>query len=193
MDAKNWRWIVGRGVVSVLFGLLALFLPLATFFGLMALFAAFALIDGVASSIAAMSRRAPGEKPWWMLLLGGVAGVAVAVLWVVSPVRTSIAFLYVLGAWGVATGILEIAAAVRLRRIIRGEWLLALAGALSVAFGVMVWFWPLAGALALVWWIGAYALVFGGLLIALGLRLRTLAGDLGVHEVEAPGGLRQGA
>jgi uncharacterized membrane protein HdeD (DUF308 family) len=110
-------------------------------------------------------------------------GIAVAVLWVIWPVRTSLAFLYVLGAWGVVTGIMEIAAAIRLRHVIRHEWMLAAAGALSIAFGVLVWLRPLAGALALVWWIGAYAIVFGGLLVGLGLRLRRFTGGRPAREI----------
>jgi uncharacterized membrane protein HdeD (DUF308 family) len=184
MWTKNWGWIVARGVFAVLFGLVALFLPGLTWLALMAVFAAYAFLDGVASLVTALGQRPAAERRWGMLVVEGIAGIAVAVLLVIWPIRTSIAFLYVLGAWGVVTGALEIAAAIRLRRVIRREWMLALAGVLSIAFGVVVWLWPAAGALALVWWIGAYAIVFGGLLIALGVRLRRLGGgrdERGVH------------
>jgi uncharacterized membrane protein HdeD (DUF308 family) len=174
MWSRNWGWTVARGVVAIVFGLLALFRPGITWIVLMSFFAAYALVDGIAAIVAALSRRASVERPWGLLLLEGILGIALAALWMFWPRRTSLAFLYVLGTWGIVTGILEIGTAIRLRRLIRHEWLLALAGLFSIAFGVIVWMRPLAGALALVWWIGSYAIVFGGLLIGLGLRMRRL-------------------
>jgi uncharacterized membrane protein HdeD (DUF308 family) len=111
-----------------------------------------------------------------MLLLEGMLGIAVAVVWVIWPLRTSLAFLYVLGTWAVLGGILEIGSAIRLRRIIQHEWMLAFAGLLSIAFGVIVFMRPPAAALALVWWIGSYAIVFGAVLIGVGIHMRRLAG-----------------
>jgi uncharacterized membrane protein HdeD (DUF308 family) len=181
MWSRNWGWTVVRGVVAIVFGLLALFRPGITWIVLMSFFAAYALVDGIAAVVAALSRRAPIERPWGLLLVEGILGIALAVLWVLWPGRLSLAFLYVLGTWGIVTGILEIGTAIRLRRLIRHEWLLVLAGLFSIAFGVIVWMRPLAGALALVWWIGSYAIVFGGLLIGLGFRMRRL-------EVGRPGG-----
>ena len=172
MSNKSWLWLVARGIVAVLFGVIALAMPGPAWLALVAVFAAYAVIDGIASLVIALAHRAPGQPRWWMLLLEGVSGIAVGVLTVIWPIRTSLAFIYVLGAWGVVTGAFEIATAVRLRRVIEREWLLGLAGVLSIVFGVIVWTWPIAGALALVWWIGAYAIVFGALLIALSLRLR---------------------
>jgi uncharacterized membrane protein HdeD (DUF308 family) len=191
MWTRNWGWIVARGVVAIIFGMIALFLPRITWMVLMSFFAAYAFIDGVAALVAALSRNSAVERPWGMLLLEGLFGIGVAALWVIWPVRTSLAFLYVLGAWGVVTGIMEIAAAIRLRKVIRHEWMLGLAGALSVAFGVVVWLRPLAGALALVWWVGAYAIVFGALLIGLGLRLRQFTGHRPSRELPYDTGLRQ--
>jgi len=103
-------------------------------------------------------------------------GIAVAAVWVLRPAATSLAFLYVLGSWAIASGILEIGTAIRLRKTIQDEWMLALAGVLSIALGVIVWLRPLAGALTLVWWIGGYAIVFGALLIGIGLHIRRLTG-----------------
>src|SRR5262249_33663504 len=101
-----------------------------------------------------------------------------AIMWVAWPARTSRAFLYVLGTWAIVTGVLEIASAIRLRKIIQHEWRLAFAGLLAIAFGVIAWTRPLAGAPAIVWWVGTYAIIFGGLLVALGFRMRRLAGDV---------------
>ena len=176
MWARNWGWTIARGVLAIIFGLIALFTPGITWVALMSFFAAYAFVDGIAALVAALSRRAPAERPWGMLLLEGILGIAVAVVWVIWPLRTSLAFLYVLGTWAVLGGILEIGSAIRLRRIIQHEWLLALAGLLSIAFGVIVFMRPPAAALALVWWIGSYAIVFGTVLIGVGIRMRRLAG-----------------
>ena len=174
MWTRNWGWVVARGVAAIIFGLCALFVPAITWVVLMSFFAAYALIDGSAAIVTALSRETRADRPWGLLLVEGILGIAVAVVWLLWPVATSVAFVYVLGGWAVASGILEIGTAIRLRKAIQGEWMLALAGVLSIAFGVTVWLWPLAGALALVWWIGSYAIVFGALIIGVGLQLRRL-------------------
>jgi uncharacterized membrane protein HdeD (DUF308 family) len=176
MWTRNWGWIVARGVAAIIFGLCALAVPGITWVVLMSLFAAYSLIGGIAAIVAAVSRETRADRPWGLLLVEGILGIAVAAVWVLWPAATSLAFLYVLGVWAVVSGILEIGTAIRLRKIIQGEWMLALAGVLSIALGVTVWLWPLAGALALVWWIGGYAIVFGALIIAVGLHMRRLAG-----------------
>lgn len=187
METHNWGWVVARGVVAVLFGLMALLFPSAAFVAMVAVFAGYAFVEGVASVI--MSLRAPARRqgPAWALLLEGICGIAVAVLLLVRPARTILALLLVLGAFAIITGIMEIAAAIRLRRVIRGEWMLGLAGLLSVAFGVLVWAWPAAGALTLVWWTGAYALIFGALFIALGIRLARHQRETGTRHVPVTG------
>ena len=174
MWTRNWGWVVARGVAAIVFGLCALFVPAITWVVLMSFFAAYALIDGSAAIVTALSRETRADRPWALLLVEGILGIAVAVVWLLWPVATSVAFVYVLGGWAVASGILEIGTAIRLRKAIQGEWMLALAGVLSIALGVTVWLWPLAGALALVWWIGSYAIVFGALIIGVGLQLRRL-------------------
>ena len=176
MWTRNWGWIVARGVAAVIFGLFALFVPGMTWVVLMSFFAAYAFIGGIAAIVAALSRETRADRPWGPLLVEGILGIAVAVMWVLWPAATALAFLYVLGVWAVVGGLLEIGTAIRLRKTIRGEWMLALAGVLSVALGVIVWLRPLTGALALVWWIGAYAIVFGALLIGVGLQVRRLTG-----------------
>jgi uncharacterized membrane protein HdeD (DUF308 family) len=176
MWSRNWGWIVARGVLAIIFGLCALAVPGITWVVLMSFFAAYALISGIAAIVAAVSRERRTDRPWGLLLVEGILGIAVAAVWVLWPAATSLAFLYVLGAWAIVGGVLEIGTAIRLRKAIQGEWMLGLAGVLSIALGVMVWLWPAAGALALVWWIGGYAIVFGALIIAVGLRLRRLEG-----------------
>ncbi len=194
MWLKNWGWTVARGVAAIIFGLLALLMPGITWVVLMGFFAAYTLIDGIAALVAAMSKERSHDRsqdrPWGLLFFKGVLGIALAFIWVIWPARVSLAFLYVIGTWAIVSGLLEIGSAIRLRRLIRHEWLLAFAGALSIAFGVLVWMQPLAGALALVWWIGSYAIVFGGLLIALGFRMRRLTTDGPARAIPLDGRLR---
>jgi uncharacterized membrane protein HdeD (DUF308 family) len=108
-----------------------------------------------------------------VLLLQGLVGVAAGVVTLLWPGITALALLYVIAAWALITGALAVAAAIRLRKAITGEWLLALSGIASIGLGVVLILFPGAGALAVVLWIGAYAFVSGALLIALGLRLRS--------------------
>jgi uncharacterized membrane protein HdeD (DUF308 family) len=166
--------MVGRGIVAVLLGLIAFFTPGATWVALIAVFAAYAFIDGIATLAMAFTYREPGQSRWWMLVVEGLAGIGVAVLMALRPRGTSLALLYVIGAWGLITGVMEIVEAIRLRHVIRNEWLLGLSGLLSIVFGVILFRAPVIGALAIVYTIGVYALLFGGTMIALGLRLRRL-------------------
>jgi uncharacterized membrane protein HdeD (DUF308 family) len=120
-------------------------------------------------------RNRSSRGQWWLALLG-VVGVAAGIITLFYPGITALALVLIMGANAVVSGALEISMAVRLRREIRGEWLLGLAGAVSIAFGVLVFLFPGAGALALVWLIAVYAILSGVLFIALGLRLRSAGG-----------------
>ena len=171
---RNWWALVVRGVLGLIFGAFAIAMPAAAFAVIVLAFGAYVFIDGLFNIVVAL-RDARGERGWWTLLLSGIAGVLTGVATVVAPAVTALVLLYVIAGWAIVTGALEIAAAVRLRREITGEWLLALQGALSIAFGVLVMIAPLAGALAVVLLIGAYAFVSGVVLLALGVRLRRLA------------------
>ena len=183
MWLKNWGWTIARGVAAILFGLIALTRPGITWVVLMSFFAAYALVDGIGEIVSALSRERREDRPWGMLVLRGLLGIAVAVLWWAWPVSTSVGFLYVIGIYAILGGLLEIGSAIRLRRIIEHEWMLAFAGLLSVAFGVIVFLRPAAAALALVWIIGAYAIIFGATLVALGFRMhrarRVIADTMG--------------
>ena len=169
--AQNWWALVLRGVLAILFGLTAFFWPDITLLSLVLLFGAFALTDGILAIAAAVTGATHGER-WWVLVLEGLSGIAIAAITVVWPGISALALVYLIAAWALVTGVLEIAAAIRLRREIEGEWLLIATGVLSVAFGLYAAFVPAGGALAIVWTIGGYALITGILLIALGLRLR---------------------
>jgi uncharacterized membrane protein HdeD (DUF308 family) len=171
--ARNWWLLVLRGVLAVVFGILAFVWPEATVTALVILFGAFMLVDGVFALVAAW-RQAERKMTWWPTLLEGLAGIAIGIITFVWPGVTAFALLYLIAAWALITGILEIVAAVRLRREIRGEWILALIGVASIVFAILVFLFPGEGAVAIVWAIGAYAVVFGILLVLLGLRLRRL-------------------
>jgi uncharacterized membrane protein HdeD (DUF308 family) len=169
--ANSWWTLAVRGALAILFGIIAFLAPGISLTALVLLFAAFAFADGVFAIVAAV-RGIRRDERWWAFLLEGVLGVMVAVLTVLWPAITAMVLVLLIAAWAVITGVLEIVAAVRLRREIKGEWLLALAGVASIALGVLLALNPGAGALALLWLIGAYAIVFGALLVGLGFRLR---------------------
>ena len=169
---RNWGWIVVRGIAAVIFGVLALVLPGITLAALVLLWGAYALADGIIALIAAFRIRDRG-KPFWALLVVGILGIAAGILTFIWPGMTAIVLLAFIAAWSLVMGIFQIIAAVRLRKSIEKEWLLGLSGLLSIIFGVLMLINPGAGALAVIWVIGAYAIVFGVLLIALGLKLRS--------------------
>jgi uncharacterized membrane protein HdeD (DUF308 family) len=169
---RYWWAVVLRGVAAVLFGLLALIWPDITLFVLVILFGAYALVDGVLALVAAAMGENRGRRGW--LIFEGVAGVLAGIVTFDWPGATTLALLYLIAAWALVTGVLEVMAAIRLRREIHGEWLLILSGVCSVLFGILLVVWPATGALALVILIGSYAIVFGVVLVAFGMRLRRL-------------------
>jgi uncharacterized membrane protein HdeD (DUF308 family) len=169
-DISRYWWAVAlRGLAAVLFGIAALVWPAITLQVLVLLFGAYALVDGIFSLVQAFGS---GTRFRGLVAVEGLASIAVGVVALVWPGITALALIYLIAAWAVVTGILEVVAAVQLRKLIENEWLLVLGGIASVAFGVIVALQPGAGALAMVWLIGAYAIAFGVLLIALGFRLR---------------------
>lgn len=170
--SRNWGWVVLRGIVAILFGVLTAFQPGITLATLVLLFGAYALVDGVAMVIWAIANR-KDEPHWVSLIVGGLLGVTAGVVTFFWPAMTTVALLFVIASWAMVTGVAAIAAAIRLRKEITGEWRLVLSGLLSVMFGVILLAAPAIGALAMVLWIGGYAIVSGVLLIGLGMRLRT--------------------
>lgn len=173
--AARWWALVIRGVVAILFGIVAIAAPVSSLFALVILWGAFVIVDGVFNLVLA-ARKARAGRSWGWLLFEGLVSVAAGVLTFVWPGITALALLAVIAIWAVLTGIAEIAAAIRLRREIRGEWLLATSGVLSIVFGVLLLVFPASGVLALMWLIGAYAIIYGVLLIGLGLRLHRWGG-----------------
>ena len=169
--AQFWWALALRGAAGILFGILAFVMPALTLAVLVLLFGAYALVDGIFNVVAALSRRS-GARPWWALLLAGLVGIVAGLVAFFMPGLTALALAYVIGIWAVVIGTLEIASAIRLRKVITNEWWLGLSGALAIVFGVLLMLVPGAGALAMVLWIGAYAFIYGVFLVLLGLRLR---------------------
>jgi uncharacterized membrane protein HdeD (DUF308 family) len=183
--ARNWWVFLLRGIVAILFGVLTALMPAITLVLLVLLFGAYALVEGGFNVITAFRRRR-GERLWWLLLLEGLVSIAAGVVAFILPGLTALTLVLVIGAWAIITGVLEVVAAVLLRKLISGEWWLALSGVLSLIFGVLVLVWPGAGALALVLWIAAYSIAFGVLLVAFAFRLRSVRERL-------PGGMPHAA
>jgi uncharacterized membrane protein HdeD (DUF308 family) len=152
--------------------------PALTLAALVWLFGAYAIVDGAFSIVAALRRRA-GSRTWWALLAQGIIGIAAGLVTFLFPGLTAVTLVYVIAAWAIVTGVLEIIAAIRLRRELTGEAWLIFSGVLSIVFGGLLMIAPGAGALALVLWIGAYAIVFGVLLLALAFRLRRVRAQTG--------------
>ena len=168
---RNWWLVVLRGVMSILFGLTAIFWPGLTFLVLVLMFGIYAMADGVFAMLTGVVSSKYSPR-WWVFLLEGVIGFAAGLIVILRPGLTAFALIAVIAAWAILTGILEIAAAIRLRREITNEWMLAFAGFVSIVLGVLLFFQPAAGGLVITLMIGSYALIFGIVLIILGFRLR---------------------
>jgi len=167
--ARYWWVLALRGVAAILFGALVIVWPALAWVVVVASFAAYAMMDGGFAIVSAFA----GEGRWWALLLEGVLGISAGVLTILWPGITQLVLLFFIAYWAIATGVFEIVAAIRLRKEIEGEWVLALSGVLSVLFGLALVILPGAGALAVAWLIAGYALAFGALMLAVAFRLRS--------------------
>jgi uncharacterized membrane protein HdeD (DUF308 family) len=172
--ARNWGWLVLRGVVALLFGALALARPGITLAALVFTWGAYALVDGTFALIAGLQMRG-GGRPLWSWLSVGVLGIVAGLLTFLVPGITALALLMAIAFWAIGIGVLQIVTAIRLRRVLERDWALGLSGVFSVVFGVLAIVHPGAGALSVLWMIAAYAIVFGLSLIAAGVRVRSFA------------------
>jgi uncharacterized membrane protein HdeD (DUF308 family) len=175
--SRNWWMFAVRGVVAVIFGVLALVWPGQTLQALVLVFGAYALVDGIFAIFTGIAARGYFER-WWAMLLEGVAGVVIGLLTFFWPNITALALLYLIAAWALITGIFEIVTAIQLRRVITGEWMLILGGLLSIILGVLLFVFPGAGAVSVVWMIGIYAIFFGISEIIFAFRLNGLRREL---------------
>src|SRR6202158_496242 len=170
----NWWALAIRGVVGILLGIAAVAWPGITLLVLIAVFAVYLLIDGVLALIAGARARS------WLLAVEGAAGIVAAILAVLWPGITALILVYLIAAWAIVTGALELGAAYLLRRVVKGEWLLVVGGVISIAFGILLAINPAAGLVTIVWLFGAYMLIFGAITLALGLRLRSTRATIAV-------------
>ena len=197
---RNWWALAARGGAAILFGCFALLLPGLTLDALVAGFAAFAFADGLLATIAALraglrDRRAAPRRE--ALLLQGLAGLAMGLVVALWPDPTVFVVVVLLACWALATGVFAVLAALRLRARLPDAWWLGAAGVASVALGLFLGLVPAMGVVAIVWWIGVHAVVSGGLLLVLALRLRArrLAGAATAQadDARAPRALHEGA
>jgi len=170
---RHWWVPVLRGVVAIIFGIMAFVYPGLTVAVLVLLFGAWVLVDGIFRVIGAIGHRSSDPDWGWQIVIG-ILGIIIGFLTFHAPAVTALALIIYIAAWALMIGATEIALAIKLRREIQGEWVLILMGLLSIVFAIMLLWNPLPGALALVWLIGSYAIVFGVLGIIFGFRLRTL-------------------
>ena len=171
-------WLLAlRGVLAIVFGIMALIWPEPVKLSLVLLFGAFALMDGIFAVAAAITLNKYFER-WWAVLLEGVVGIVIGLLTFFWPDITALVLVYFIASWALITGLFEIIAAIQLRRLISGEWAMILSGLLSILFGILLFVSPGAGAISLVWLIGIYAIAFGIMLVILSFHLRGLRSDL---------------
>jgi len=172
-----------RGAIAIVLGIIALFLPGPTFLALAVAFGTFAMIDGLMAFFSLFDRRSRISRGW--LAVEAIAGIGVGVLTFWRPAMTALALTYLIAAWALVTGVMKIAAAIRLRKQIRHEWLLILSGLISILFGGLLATMPVQGIFGLMWALGIYGLIFGSMLVALSFRLRR-AGEVRAEEQAPP-------
>jgi uncharacterized membrane protein HdeD (DUF308 family) len=167
--ADSW-WAVGlRGLLGIAFGLICLLIPAAAILALILLFSAYMLVDGVLAIFSGIKAARNGER-WGLLILEGVVDIAAGVIAFLWPAITTVAFVILIAVWAVISGALMLTAALALK-LDHGRWWLALGGIASVIFGIVLLIAPVVGAVVLTWWLGAYAIVFGVMLLVLAFQL----------------------
>ena len=168
---KKWWTFTLRGIFAILFGVFALVWPGATIVALTIFFGCYLLADGIFAVAAGLVTSGEYSR-WWTLVLEGLAGIILGLLTLVLPAMTAQAVVYLIGAWAVVTGVLELSSAIQLRRQIANEIVMILSGLISIILGIMLFAFPIEGAVSLVWLIGVFSLLFGFSLVLLSLRMR---------------------
>jgi uncharacterized membrane protein HdeD (DUF308 family) len=180
LPAHNWGWFLFRGLVALALGILAILFPFSAITAFAFLFALFAFVDGVSLLISGIAGATRHKERWWGLVIAGLIGIAVGVLYIAWPALSTISYalvlLVIIAVWAIANGVGQVSAAIRLRKEIEGEWLLATAGIFSILLGLAILYVtgavPGASILSVGWIIGFYALIAAAALIALAFRLR---------------------
>ncbi len=175
--SRYWWVLVVRGAIAILFGALAFTRPVATLAALVLMFGVYAFADGIFAIVAAIAGRTL-TTDWWIVLLQGFLGVGIGALTLSNPAITAVALLIYIASWAIVAGVLQVYAAIKLRHELTNEWWLALGGILGAAFGVALLWRPGAGALAALWVIAVYAIVWGVMLIIGGFAVRRARKDV---------------
>lgn len=157
---RNWWLFAVRGVIAIVFGILALIWPGSAMLALVLLFGAFALLDGLFAVAVGIASRGYFER-WWAVLLEGLTGIVIGISTFFWPNITALILLYFIATWAVITGVLEIVTAIKFRHVIPGEWAMILNGLFSVLLGALLFVFPGAGEVGLTWLIGIYAIIAG--------------------------------
>jgi uncharacterized membrane protein HdeD (DUF308 family) len=163
--------LIVRGIVAIAFGIIAFLWPGITIAALVLLFGGYAIVDGITNVVLGFSRA--GEHHRWAYVLMGLVGIAAGVLTFAWPAITGLALVWLIAGWAFAMGIIELVAAIKLRHLISGEWLLVLSAIAAILVGIFIAAYPGAGAVAIAWMLGAYALATGIMLISLGAQLKS--------------------
>jgi uncharacterized membrane protein HdeD (DUF308 family) len=176
---RNWWMVLLRGLCAIAFGIMAFAWPGITLLVLVLMFAAQALVDGGAAVALGLGmRKSVDGAPSGTMALVGVVSIVAGIIAFAWPGITAVSLLFVIAFWAIVRGVFEILSAIRLRKVIDNEWMLGLAGAASILFGVLLIAWPGAGLLSLLWLIGSYAIAFGVIKVMLALRLRGMKNRL---------------
>jgi uncharacterized membrane protein HdeD (DUF308 family) len=170
---RNTRYLALRGVAAVAFGIIAIVWPNLTLVALLALFGVFVFLEGGLTLGEGLNMLAERQTSWIPYILGGVAGIAIGAITFLRPGITALALVYLIAAWAIITGVFEFIAAIELADELKGEWMLGLAGVLSVAFGVLVALDPRDGAFSVIYIIGFYAILAGVTRLTLAYRMRS--------------------
>lgn len=170
--AEHWWVLLVRGIAAIIFGILAIIWPGVTLISLTLLWGAFTLVDGVAALYTALFGKTGAASSRWWLAIVGIAGIIAAGIAFLYPGMTALVLLWFIASWAIVIGVMQVIGAIQLRKEIEGEWLLALNGILSIAFGILLIVRPGEGALAVIWLIGIYAIIIGVLLAVLAFRVK---------------------
>ena len=168
---RSWWVLLLRGAAAIIFGVLTWMQPVASAAALVLVFGAYVFVDGLLGIYTAIKSRKE-SRHWWLVLLWGLTGVIVGVLTAINPAVTALVLTIYIGVWALMTGVLQIVAALRLRKEIDGEWILVLGGLLSVLFGIFVLAQPGAGLMAMLWVLATYAVIFGVLMVILAFKIK---------------------
>ncbi|MDY6867852.1 MAG: HdeD family acid-resistance protein [Chloroflexota bacterium] len=168
---RNWWVFLVRGLLAVIFGVLALIWPEITLITLMILFGIFVLMEGILNLVIGVATSDTNRR-WWVTLIEGILDIVIAILTFVWPDITAVVLLYFIAAWALLSGVLEIILAIRIRQMIEREWAMILGGILSIIFSVLLFVFPSEGAISLLMLIGIYSIIIGILFVILGFRIR---------------------